>query len=112
MAEAKVAPWQLVLPLGNVITLLASSQLVTAEALALLGIQAAWVDLISTTHDLIEIALAVATCRPVSQVSGLLMFWLLLVGAPSSGKAEDASPMKNKPDVYHLDAGLRYYSNG
>lgn len=104
MAEVKVAPWQLVLPFDNLSTLLASNQLVIAETLALVEAHAASADPLSVTYDVV---FAAATSLLVFQASGLLMLRILLVGAPSTGKTEAALFIKNQPDVYHPDTGVK-----
>jgi hypothetical protein len=56
------------------------------------------------SHDVIELALATATSLPVCGQEHPAPVWLLIAGAPSSGKTEGVLLLKGAPNVIYLDA--------
>jgi hypothetical protein len=55
------------------------------------------------SHDLIELALAVATSLPVSRQDETALVWLLVAGAPSSDKTQTILLLRELPHAYYLD---------
>ncbi|MDK2742420.1 MAG: hypothetical protein NDI90_05855 [Nitrospira sp. BO4] len=56
------------------------------------------------SHDVIELALATATSLPICAGEHPAPIWLLIAGAPSSGKTEGVLLLKGAPNVTYLDA--------
>src|SRR5262245_38436482 len=55
------------------------------------------------SHDLIELALAVATSLSVSRQDETALVWLLVAGAPSSDKTQTIMLLRELPYAYYLD---------
>lgn len=56
------------------------------------------------SHDVIELALATATSLPLYAKEHPAPIWLLIAGAPSSGKTEAVLLLKESNNVKYLDA--------
>lgn len=56
------------------------------------------------SHDVVELALATATSLPLGGSEHPSPVWLLIAGAPSSGKTEAVLLLKEAVSVMYLDA--------
>jgi len=79
-----------------------SQELLRTES-NLYRIHAALDELSSAGHDLIELVLATAISLPITQAAKDALVWLLIVGAPSSDKTNQATLLREMPHVYFLD---------
>lgn len=57
----------------------------------------------SASHDLVELLLACSISLPVTQAAEEALVWLMAVGAPSGDKTNQASLLKEMPQIYFLD---------
>lgn len=57
-----------------------------------------------SSHDVIELAMAVATSLPISRLDETALLWLMIAGPPASAKTETVLSLKDVSDVYLLDS--------